>query len=112
VNIAHKRELRVPARLRDFDLDQSYRSIRKLVSECRFMSRRGMEECAMANENAPAPAPVPDPAERHDGDEERIPFFQQLLDNPFLLLFLGVTIPTVFYVIWGIIEVANIPIAK
>jgi len=43
---------------------------------------------------------------------ERIPFWQQVLDNPFLLLFLGVTIPTIFYVIWGVIEVANIPIAK
>lgn len=66
----------------------------------------------MANENASPPEPAPAPAERHDGEEERIPFFQQVLDNPFLLLFLGVTIPTVFYVIWGIIEVANIPIAK
>lgn len=71
-----------------------------------------MEEYAMANENASPPEPAPAPAERHDGEEERIPFFQQVLDNPFLLLFLGVTIPTVFYVIWGIIEVANIPIAK
>lgn len=37
---------------------------------------------------------------------------QRLLDNPFLLLFLGVTIPTVFYIIWGIMEIAQIPIAK
>lgn len=44
--------------------------------------------------------------------EQRIPFLQQVLDNPFLLLFIGVTVPTVLYVIWGIIEVANIPIAK
>jgi len=43
---------------------------------------------------------------------ERIPFMQRLLDNPFLLLFLGVVIPTVFYLIWGILEVAQIPIAK
>lgn len=42
---------------------------------------------------------------------ERIPFMQRLLDNPFLLLFLGVTIPTVFYIIWGIMEVTQIPIA-
>lgn len=66
----------------------------------------------MANDNAPPPEPAPAPAERHDGEDERTPFFQQVLDNPFLLLFLGVTIPTVFYVIWGIIEVANIPIAR
>lgn len=43
---------------------------------------------------------------------ERVPFMQKVLDNPFLLLFLGVTIPTVFYLIWGVMEIANIPIAK
>jgi hypothetical protein len=42
----------------------------------------------------------------------RIPFMQRLLDNPFLLLFLGVVVPTVFYLIWGILEVAQIPIAQ
>ncbi len=46
------------------------------------------------------------------GDIERIPVMQRVLDNPFLLLFIGVTVPTVFYVIWGIMEVAQIPIAK
>jgi hypothetical protein len=45
------------------------------------------------------------------GNEERVPFFQRLLDNPFLLLFLGVTIPTVVYLIWGIMEIIQIPIA-
>jgi len=43
---------------------------------------------------------------------ERIPLMQRILDNPFLLLFLGVVIPTVFYLMWGILEVAQIPIAK
>lgn len=43
---------------------------------------------------------------------ERIPVMQQLMDNPFLLLFLGVTIPTVFYIIWGVMEIVQIPIAK
>lgn len=42
---------------------------------------------------------------------QRVPFMQRVLDNPFLLLFLGVVIPTVFYLIWGILEVAQIPIA-
>jgi len=53
-----------------------------------------------------------EPAVRHKNDDEQIPFMQRLLDNPFLLLFLGVTIPTVFYVIWGIMEIIQIPIAK
>lgn len=42
----------------------------------------------------------------------RVPMMQRILDNPFLLLFLGVVMPTVFYLIWGIMEVTQIPIAK
>jgi hypothetical protein len=45
-------------------------------------------------------------------DEEPLPMMQRILDNPFLLLFLGVTFPAVFYLIWGVMEVANIPLAK
>ena len=45
-------------------------------------------------------------------DDEPIPVMQRILDNPFLLLFLGVVMPTVFYVIWGIMEIVTIPIAK
>lgn len=45
-------------------------------------------------------------------NDERIPVMQRLLDNPFLLLFLGVTIPAVFYVIWGVMEIVTVPIAK
>ncbi len=37
---------------------------------------------------------------------------QQLLDNPFLLLFLGVAMPTVLYIVWGVMEIVGIPIAK
>ncbi len=44
-------------------------------------------------------------------EPERIPFMQRVLDNPFLLLFLGVAFPAVFYIIWGIIEITQIPIA-
>ena len=43
---------------------------------------------------------------------EKVPVMQKVLDNPFLLLFLGVVMPTVFYIIWGIMEVITIPIAK
>ena len=42
---------------------------------------------------------------------ERVPFMQRLLDNPFLLLFLGVVVPTVLYMIWGILELVQIPVA-
>ena len=56
-------------------------------------------------------------AERQSSQEpapspERIPAMQRALDNPFLLLFLGVTIPTIFYILWGLIELTQMPIAK
>jgi len=44
-------------------------------------------------------------------DQEQIPAMQRVLDNPFLLLVLGVAVPAVFYIIWGIIEITQIPIA-
>ncbi len=46
-----------------------------------------------------------------DTDSEPIPLMQRVLDNPFLLLFLGIAVPAVFYIIWGIIEITQIPIA-
>lgn len=45
-------------------------------------------------------------------DDEPIPAMQSLLDNTFLLLFIGVAVPTLFYTIWGLMEVANIPLAR
>ena len=47
-----------------------------------------------------------------DLQDEPIPALQQLLDNPFLLLFLGIAMPTVLYIVWGVMEIASIPIAK
>ena len=43
---------------------------------------------------------------------ERVPFMQRLLDNPFLLLFIGVVVPTVIYILWGVMEITQIPLAK
>ena len=54
-------------------------------------------------------AQVNSPLER---DEEPIPAMQQVLENPFLLLFLGVAVPTVIYIVWGVMEIVSIPIAK
>ena len=42
---------------------------------------------------------------------EPIPMMQRVLDNPFLLLLLGILVPTVFYIVWGIIEITQIPVA-
>lgn len=44
--------------------------------------------------------------------DEPIPAMQQLLDNPFLLLFLGIAMPTVLYIVWGVMEIVSLPIAK
>mgnify|MGYP003963706005 CR=1 FL=1 len=47
-----------------------------------------------------------------DDSDERIHPMQSLLDNPFLLLFIGVAVPAVLYTIWGVMEVVQIPIAQ
>ncbi len=49
--------------------------------------------------------------EPHDEDEP-VPMMQKLLDNHFLLLFLGVLIPMVVYTLWGVIDILTIPHAK
>jgi hypothetical protein len=53
----------------------------------------------------------PDPAGK-DESEQDIPWMQQLLDNPFLLLFIGVLVPMVLYVAWGVWEILTLPMAK
>ena len=60
----------------------------------------------MSDNNAPGEASAPD-----SSDQESIPLMQRVLDNPFLLLVLGIAVPAVFYIIWGIIEITQIPIA-
>jgi len=40
----------------------------------------------------------------------RVPFMQRVLDNPFLLLFIGVVAPTVIYILWGVMELVQIPL--
>ncbi len=55
-----------------------------------------------------------DPNQSNSYDEvydEPVPAMQQLMDNPWILLFLGVVIPTVLYLIWGVMEIISIPVA-
>ena len=47
-----------------------------------------------------------------DVPDEPVPAMQQLLDNPFLLLFLGIAMPTVLYIVWGVMEIVGVPVAK
>jgi len=44
-------------------------------------------------------------------EDVRVPIMQRIIDNPFILLFIGVVFPAVFYIIWGIMEIVSIPIA-
>ncbi|WP_046868742.1 hypothetical protein [Microvirga massiliensis] len=53
-----------------------------------------------------------EPAAPQTEETEPVPFMQRVLDDPFLLLFLGVAIPTVLYIVWGVMEVASIPLAQ
>ncbi len=59
-----------------------------------------------------ATANTTNPVPEDEVEDEPIPVMQQLLDNPFLLLFLGIAMPTVLYVVWGVMEIVGIPIAK
>src|SRR5690348_10838017 len=80
--------------------------------------RPAEDACTARKENAmPASeisAPDPDANARADDmpDDEPVPVIQQLLENPFLLLFIGVAMPTVLYIVWGVMEIVNIPVAK
>ena len=55
-----------------------------------------------------------DAAAQHDDEvpEEPVPAMQHLLDNPFLLLFIGVLVPMVLYTLWGVIDILTVPLAK
>lgn len=47
-----------------------------------------------------------------DSKNDDIPLMQRVLDNHFLLLFIGVASPTVLYILWGIMNIIAIPVAK
>ncbi|MFQ5634263.1 MAG: hypothetical protein ACE5G3_02895 [Gammaproteobacteria bacterium] len=51
-------------------------------------------------------------ADRDDQSDEPLPVMQRILDNPFLLLFLGVAMPAALYLIWGVYEILQIPVAE
>lgn len=50
-----------------------------------------------------------------DEDDPRasadLPVMQRILDNPFILLFIGIAVPTLTYIVWGIMELVALPIA-
>jgi hypothetical protein len=48
-------------------------------------------------------------SEQDPSNSGQVPMMQKLLDNPFLLLFLGVASPAVLYLLWGIMEIVTVP---
>jgi len=50
--------------------------------------------------------------QKTDKEYKPIPIMQRILDDPFLLLALAVVVPAVFYVLWGVMEIVTIPLAK
>ena len=42
-------------------------------------------------------------------ENEPIPAGQRFYDNIFLLLVLGVVVPTLIYTVWGLIEILAVP---
>jgi hypothetical protein len=59
------------------------------------------KERAMSTEN-----------QRNDDATAPVPWMQQLLDNPFLLLFLGVLVPMLLYTVWGVFDILTLPVGK
>lgn len=66
-------------------------------------SRRGASGPSATHSNS-------DPAV--DELEEGTPIIQQVLDNPFLMLFFGIALPTVLYIAWGVMEIITILVTK
>jgi hypothetical protein len=60
----------------------------------------------------PSSRPEGDSMSPTEHDDAPVPWMQQLLDNPFLLLFLGVLIPMLVYTVWGVVDILTIPISK
>ncbi|MDP6100507.1 MAG: hypothetical protein QGH66_03685 [Dehalococcoidia bacterium] len=49
-------------------------------------------------------------AEKVTGSEETIPLGQVFLDDIFLLFTLGMSVPLVLYIGWGLLDLLNVPI--
>jgi len=52
-----------------------------------------------------------DSTETYDEDQEPVSGWQAFLDDPSMLLFLGIASPTLLYTLWGVMEVLSVPVA-
>ncbi|HRN72571.1 MAG TPA: hypothetical protein PLM81_05560 [Ginsengibacter sp.] len=46
---------------------------------------------------------------KQPAEQERVPFYRMIMDDFMLLLFLGTTIYAIFYLLWGVMELSNLP---
>ncbi|MBV6442506.1 MAG: hypothetical protein DYG98_16070 [Haliscomenobacteraceae bacterium CHB4] len=46
---------------------------------------------------------------KNNENQSSTPFFKWIMDDFMLLLFLGVAIYTIFYLLWGVMELSNLP---
>lgn len=46
--------------------------------------------------------------ENEQQPNEKVPFYRMIMDDFMLLLFLGVTIYAIFYLLWGVMELSNL----
>lgn len=46
------------------------------------------------------------------GEEERVSMWQVVLDDIFLLFLLGLSVPVVFYLLWGMWDLVRVPVLK
>ncbi|MEE8472173.1 MAG: hypothetical protein V3S82_03275 [Dehalococcoidia bacterium] len=44
------------------------------------------------------------------GDPEKIPLGQVFLDDIFLLFLLGMSVPLILYIVWGLLDLLNVPL--
>jgi hypothetical protein len=44
------------------------------------------------------------------GSEDRPRWQQVIFDDIFLILMLGLVVPTLFYLVWGLMDLASVPI--
>jgi hypothetical protein len=73
----------------------SHNCIQSQIRFNRALQRQPLKGRTMANNN-----------------DDDVPFMQKLLDNHFLLLFLGVASPGLLYILWGVIDIMSVPLAK
>jgi hypothetical protein len=78
----------------------------------RSASSESAQPCERGTRARPHPPEPGDAMSDLDHSNEPVPLMQQLLDNPFLLLFIGVMVPMIVYTLWGVIDILTVPLTK